>query len=135
MRKAKRLLKEMLAGLVVWLIPVLAVLLIIAKNKISVVMGVLLGGAAAVILLLHMYRHIDIALDMDERGARRHTQFASAVRFVIMAAVLSVSMVFYKYFQPIGTVLGIFGVKMAAYLQPSVHKFAVSRGIYDKRGK
>ena len=70
MRKARKILNEMMIGLVVWLIPVLIILLIIAHNKIAMVLGVLWGGVWAAVLLLHMYRHLDIALDMDPKHAQ-----------------------------------------------------------------
>ena len=41
MRKARKILNEMMIGLVVWLIPVLIILLIIAHNKIAMALGVL----------------------------------------------------------------------------------------------
>lgn len=122
MKKVKQILKEMFIGLVVWLLPVLIILVIAANHKAAMAMGVLLGGAAAVVLILHMYHHLDIALDMDVKHAQSHIQFAAIRRLFFMAAVLAVSMIWYEYFHPLGTVLGIFGMKMSAYLQPAIHK-------------
>lgn len=125
MRKARKILNEMMIGLVVWLIPVLIILLIIAHNKIAMVLGVLWGGVWAAVLLLHMYRHLDIALDMDPKHAQGHVQFAAIKRMFIMAVVIVVSMTAYRYIHPVGTVFGIYGMKISAYLQPMVHKFIV----------
>lgn len=122
MKKVRQILKEMFIGLVVWLLPVLIILVIAANHKAAMAMGVLLGGTAAVGLILHMYHHLDIALDMDVKHAQSHIQFAAIRRFLFMAAVLAVSMIWYEYFHPLGTVLGIFGMKMSAYLQPAIHK-------------
>lgn len=126
MRKARKILNEMMIGLVVWLIPVLIILLIIAHNKIAMVLGVLWGGVWAEVLLLHMYRHLDIALDMDPKHAQGHVQFAAIKRMFIMAVVIVVSMTAYRYIHPVGTVFGIYGMKISAYLQPMVHKFIVA---------
>lgn len=126
MRKARKILNEMMIGLVVWLIPVLIILLIIAHNKIAMVLGVLWGGVWAAVLLLHMYRHLDIALDMDPKRAQGHVQFAAIKRMFIMAVVIVVSMTAYRYIHPVGTVFGIYGMKISAYLQPMVHKFIVA---------
>lgn len=126
MRKARKILNEMMIGLVVWLIPVLIILLIIAHNKIAMVLGVLWGGVWAAVLLLHMYRHLDIALDMDPKHAQGHVQFAAIKRMFIMAVVIVVSMTAYRYIHPVGTVFGIYGMKISAYLQPMVHKFIVA---------
>ena len=114
MKKAKQILKEMFAGLLVWLIPVLIILVIAASHKL----------AAAAGLLLHMYHHLDIALSMDAKHAQKHMQQATLKRFFLMALVLAVSMAGHKYIHPAGTVLGLFGMKISAYLQPLVHKMA-----------
>ncbi|MFG6394098.1 MAG: ATP synthase subunit I [Lachnospiraceae bacterium] len=124
MKKAKQILKEMFAGLLVWLVPVLIILVIIARNKLAMAAGVLLGGMAAAGLLLHMFHNLDIALDLDVKHAQRHMQLATLKRFFFMAVVLAVSMAGYKYVHPVGTVLGMFGMKISAYLQPVVHKAA-----------
>ena len=126
MRKARKILNEMMVGLVVWLIPVLIILLIIAHNKVAMALGVLWGGVWAAVLLLHMYRHLDIALDMDPKHAQGHVQFAAIKRMFIMAVVIVVSMTAYRYIHPVGTVFGIYGMKISAYLQPMVHKFIVA---------
>ena len=126
MRKARKILNEMMVGLVVWLIPVLIILLIIAHNKVAMTLGVLWGGVWAAVLLLHMYRHLDIALDMDPKHAQGHVQFAAIKRMFIMAVVIVISMTAYRYIHPVGTVFGIYGMKISAYLQPMVHKFIVA---------
>ena len=122
MKKAKQILKEMFAGLVVWLLPVLIILVIVARHKLAMTMGVLLGGATAAGLLLHMYHHLDIALDMDVKHAQSHIQFAAIRRLFFMALVIAVSMLWHMYIHPVGTVCGLFGMKISAYLQPAVHK-------------
>ncbi len=122
MRKAKQILKEMFVGLAAWLFAVLAVLLVVARHKGAAAAGLALGGAAAAGLILHMYRHLDIALDMDARHAQSHAQLSALKRTFVMAAVIAASMALHRYFHPIGTVLGLFGIKAAAYLQPLAHK-------------
>ena len=124
MKKAKQILKEMFAGLLVWLLLVLIILVIIASNKLAAAAGVLSGGAAAAGLLLHMFHNLDIALGLDVKHAQKHMQLAALKRFFFMALVLAVSMAGYKYIHPAGVVLGLFGMKISAYLQPAVHKMA-----------
>lgn len=121
-RQAKQVCKEMLAGLVIWMAVIMLLLVIIAANKLAALAGVLVGTAAAAGLILHMYRHLDIALDMDAKHAQAHTQFAAFQRMFIMAAVIGVSMAFSEYAHPVGVVLGMFGVKATALLNPVIHK-------------
>ncbi len=130
MKKARQLLREMMIGLAVWLVPVLIILVIIANNKIAMALGVIWGGIWAAVLLIHMYRHLDIALDMDPKHAQGHVQFAAMKRLFLMAAVIAVSMTAYRYIHPVGAVFGIYGMKISAYLQPKVHKVMASRNIH-----
>ncbi len=122
MDKAKQILKEMFVGLAAWLTAAMVILIIISNHKLAVAAGLLLGGATAAGLMIHMYHHLDIALDMDEKHAQSHIRYAAFRRLFSMALVIAVSMIFYKYFHPIGTIIGIFGMKISAYMQPIVHK-------------
>ena len=116
MKKAKIILKEMIIGLFIWSMPVLVILTLAATNKPAV------GVLSAAGIIFHMYKHLDIALDMDPENARKHTLKSAFQRTFIMAAVLTLSMIWYGYIHPIGVVLGLMGVKMTAYIQPYVHK-------------
>lgn len=121
-RQAKQVCREMLAGLVIWMAVIMLLLAIVAEHKLAALAGVLVGTAAAAGLALHMYRHLDIALDMDAKHAQTHTQVAAFQRMFIMAAVIGVSMVFSGYAHPVGVVLGLFGIKATALLNPVIHK-------------
>ncbi len=127
MRQVKQLLRELMTGLVIWCIPVLVILEFIARHKLAMAAGVLLGGLTAAVLLFHMYRHLDIALDMDTRHAQSHTQLAAMQRLGIMTVVLVAAMLGYRYVHPVGVVLGIFGMKTAALMQPLIHRYRMKR--------
>ena len=122
MRQAKQTLKELMAGLAVWGILMLVILMIVSRHRLAVACGLLVGLAVAAWLLWHMYRHLDIALDMDATHAGRHIQASGMKRFFVMAVVLAVAMTQYRYIHPIGTVLGMFGMKISAGMQPKLHK-------------
>ena len=122
MRQAKQTLKELMAGLAVWGAAVLAILMIVSRHRLAVACGLILGLAVAAWLLWHMYHHLGIALDLDEKHAGRHMQASSMKRFLVMAVVLAVTMTQYRYVHPIGTVLGMFGMKISAFMQPKIHK-------------
>ena len=122
MRQARQILREMMISSGVWTLLVTVVLALIGSNKLAMILGSLLGGAAAILLLWHMFHHLDIALDMEPGQATRHTQGAAMQRVAIMAVVLAVSMYFYEYVHPLGTILTLFGVKFSAFAQPTVHK-------------
>ena len=121
MKQARQTVMEMITGLGIWSVTVLLVLVIVADRKLAVAAGVLVGALTAAGLIWHMYRHIDMALDMESGQAQKHTQFAAMQRLGIMAVVLAVSMAGYRYIHPIGVALGIFGMKISAFMQPMVH--------------
>ena len=126
MRQAKQTLKELMAGLAVWGILVLVILIIVSRHRLAVACGLLVGLAAAAWLLWHMYHHLDIALDMDATHAGRHIQASAMKRFLVMVVVLALAMTQYRYIHPVGTVLGMFGMKISAFMQPKIHRLMAS---------
>lgn len=123
MRQTKQFMKELMIGLAIWSILIALILVLITGKYIVMPIGVLLGSLTAAGLLWHMHHHLDIALDLDEKNAKKHTQFAMVQRFFIMAAVLAIAMIFPKYIHPLGTVFGLFGMKMTAYIYPGLHGY------------
>ncbi len=129
MGQARQVRRELLMGLGVWTAPMLVLLAVFRENHLAAILGTLLGTAAAAVLIFHMYRHLDIALDMDAKHAQSHIQIASFQRVFIMGAVLAVSFMLPIYFDPVGVVLGMFGVKISALMHPVLH------AQYEKRRK
>lgn len=122
MRQAKQVCREMIIGLGIWTIPVLILLVVITGQPLAAAAGTLLGALVAVGMIWHMYRHLDIALDMDPKHAQRHTQLASFQRLFVMAAVMAVAFLFSSYLHPLGVILGLFGIKVSALIYPVLHK-------------
>ena len=65
MRQAKQTLKELMAGLAVWGGFVFVILMIVSRHRLAVACGLLTGLGTAVWLIWHMYRHLDIALELQ----------------------------------------------------------------------
>ena len=122
MRQAKQVCKEMLIGLAIWLMGVGIILTILATNRLAAIAGVVVGGAVAAVIILHMYRHLDIALDMDAKHAQKHVQAAAFQRMFFMAAAVGISLVLSGYIHPLGVILSLFGIKVTALLNPVLHK-------------
>ena len=123
MRKAKQVCKEMLIGLAIWVVCVAVILTVIATHRLAVLAGAVAGGVVAAVVILHMYRHLDIALDMDTKHAQRHIQGAAFQRLIIMGAAVAVSLLLSDYIHPAGVILSLFGVKVTALLNPVLHKY------------
>lgn len=132
MRQARQVRRELFIGLGIWTLPVLILFTIFWDNHLAAALGTLLGTVAAAGLIFHMYKHLDIALDMDAKHASTHIQVASLQRVFMMGAVLVFSFLFPKYFQPIGVILGLFGIKISALLYPVLHKQYEKFGIGKK---
>ena len=96
---------------ILWTAIVTLLFVIISRGRVSMLL----------VLLWHMFRHLDIALDMDPAHASRHAQLASLQRLVIMAVTLAVCMIFYEYVHPIPAILTLFGVKVSALSYPKMH--------------
>ena len=115
----------MIYALAIWTLFIMVILMIVAVfihvNPLAMALGTLAGGLTAAGLLFHMYRHLDIALDMKPESASRHTQFAAIQRMLIMAVVMAVSFLFMDYLHPAGVAFGILGMKVAALSYPKFH--------------
>ena len=115
MKQVKQVLKELMISSILWTAIVTLLFVIISRGRVSMLFGGLFGGAAALVLLWHMFRHLDIALDMDPAHASRHAQLASLQRLVIMAVTLAVCMIFYEYVHPIPAILTLFESRSVHY--------------------
>lgn len=119
----------MIYGILIWTVVVALILGIVSDHRGAMLSGTVLGGLVAAGMLFHMFRHLDIALDMDPKHASRHTQGAAIRRMVMMAVCMGASMYLYRYVHPLGVILGLFGVKIGAFLQPVIHRFCEKKGM------
>lgn len=131
MKQVKQLCREMLYGIAIWTVLMAIVLAGVAVwlgiSPLSMIFGVFMGGGTAAGLLFHMYRHLDIALDMNPEGASKHTQFAAIQRMFVMAAIMAVAFVWMDYVHPAGVAFGILGMKATALAYPKFHVFCSKR--------
>lgn len=112
----------MIYGLLVWIVTVALILVIVSDHRWAMLCGVVLGGMVAAGILFHMFHHLDIALDMDPKQAGRHIRLAAIRRMAAMAVCAGASVYLYRYIHPVGMILGMFGIKVSAFLYPSIHK-------------
>ncbi len=129
MKQAKEVCKEMLLGLAFWVGFVAVALTVFSAQHLAAAVGTLAGGAVGAALILHMYRHLDIALDLDVKQAQKHIQAAAFQRLFIMGAAVALSLVLSGYIHPVGVILSLFGVKVTALLNPVLHRL-LAKGRY-----
>lgn len=112
----------MIYGLLVWTVTVTLILVIVSEHRWAMLSGTVLGGIAAAGILFHMFRHLDIALDLDPKQAGSHIRAAAIRRMAAMAVCAGASVYLYRYIHPVGMILGLFGIKASAFLYPMVHR-------------
>lgn len=112
------LVAEILAyGLIAWLPGIC-----FAEDKLRYTTGLWIGIAAAIGMAVHMAIVILDSVDLAiGKKARVRTTLFSVLRYVVVAA-LFVIVAYFRLGNVIAMFIGIMGLKVAAYLQPFVHK-------------
>ena len=91
--------------------------------NVKAMLGFLLGCIIGAVSFVHMSVSLENSLDMaDEEAAKKNTVKTFIIRAVVVAAVMLLAF-FSGYFNLVFVVLGMFGLKAAAYLQPFIEKF------------
>lgn len=124
-QKADTTVKEMWIGVAVWGIACELVTVWFVKDRIYSGLGLLIGCILAAAGVWHMWRTIDQALDLGD-GAQKFMTARSWIRYGMFVAVFAVLMVT-DAADPLTAFLGLMGMKMSAYLQPTVHKISEKR--------
>ena len=120
---AKETVRDMALGLVVCAVVFAAAgSLLMLRGWYRWVLGVVLGAAAAGLMLWHLYVSIDRALDMDEDSANKYMKKSAIQRILIAAAAFVIGAFLPKVFHIFGVLAGGLSLKFAAYLQPLTHK-------------
>lgn len=122
MDEGKRTFSELIIGIIFLALVITIPGIFIAGNKLAFFLGMLIGTAVAVIMLISMFRSVDKSLDMDTNGAAGYTKRKAFLRILLMAAAVLIAFYASDYISIIGVVVGIFSLKLSAYLQPLTHK-------------
>lgn len=115
--KGQRTLLDLILGIIAFDILALIPTFFI-KNKLQYALGIILGLFVAVFMSVHMYRTLEKAILMDSKGAKHKTRLGAFLRLLLMAGALIAAALFPDYISLIGTMIGIFGLKVAALVQP-----------------
>lgn len=117
-----RTLVDLWTGISLYFLILEVVGLIFTKNRVSYTLGLLAGCATAAFLVWHMYRSIDTALDLGEEDALKYSGKNSMIRMLVMTAVVFAGIRLSVFSFP-AVILGIFGLKIAAFTQPLIHSY------------
>lgn len=121
MRNINKTVWELLFGILVsgLILEIIGVMLV--RDKLYYSAGVGIGVILAVFMTFSISSSVEQAVDRGEGGARAKMISSYAVRTGVVLAVLILASVF-RWGHPVGLLLGIMTLKVAAYLQPVTHK-------------
>ncbi len=115
-------LRELALGAAVYCLIWEAALLIFAQRKLYVSIGLLCGFIICLVLAVSMASSIDVAVNLDEKGAKAYLQRKAALRYLIACASIILLAVF-DLGSPLTCFAGLMGLKIGAYIQPFTHRF------------
>ena len=121
----KNLIIEVLVGIVVFTVAVMLAALFLYPQP-SVFAGLLLGMLLALSAFLSMALVLVNAMkSSDPKIVQRNSIIGTSVRYLLLIAILVIVIVYFQsQINPVALVIGVFGLKAGAFLQPVIHKIA-----------
>lgn len=119
--KKETTLFELLIGIILSSVVTQIIVAIILKDYLYNAIGLWSGTAIACFMAIHMKRSIEDVLDLGEEGGVKHMRSTYMVRMTIVAIAMGVVICF-NLGNPITMLFGALTLKVAAYLQPHMHK-------------
>ena len=120
-------LDELLCGILLCGVICQLGLILFGKGALYHSVGLWIGIVLALIGAFHMTWSLDKALDLGAEGAVKKMRTYSLLRYGVVLIVLGILMIL-NFANPLTAFLGLIELKVAAYLQPLVHKAAVKLG-------
>ena len=131
MNQGVRTYYEMVIAIILQMLVCGIIGMIVSGQYILFPVSVFIGGCIAIGILHHMFRSIDVALDLDSETAKKYGRRQAVIRLALMGFALYVAFYFGDYINPWGVLIGVMTLKFSAYLQPVVHKLI--QLLYKKR--
>ena len=119
--KKDHTLQELLLGIILLGVAIQIVVAIIFKDYLYNAIGLWSGIAIACFTAIHMKRSIEDALDLGEQGATKYVRMAYLKRMLLSLVFMGI-VIYFNLGNPITLLIGVFPLKVAAYLQPLLHK-------------
>lgn len=117
--------KDMIAIMLMYGIIAQIICLFIPGNRVRMAIGLWIGIATGIGLLIHMRKSLLVALDLEEAGAKRYMQKSYAGRYFATFAVFAAAL-YFEVANVFTLIIGVMGLKVSAYLQPIMHKLFTS---------
>ena len=112
---------EMLCGILVYGVLGKIVILLCLADKAFVSAGWWIGIVTAMGSAYHMWWGLDRALSLRESDATKMIISYNMIRYIVIVVIMGIVMVT-EVANPLAAVLGVFGLKAGAYIQPFIHR-------------
>lgn len=122
--KKENTLLELLIGIILSGVVIQIIFIIIWKDYLYNAIGLWSGIGVACFWAVHLKRSIEDSLDLGMEGGPKHARNAYMTRMLVTAVALGI-VIYFRLGNPIALVIGIFPLKIAAYLQPFTHKLFI----------
>lgn len=131
-KPTRRLLLELLVGVALYNLLLILLVCVLLPGGFypvkPVVLGLLIGGSSAALMLLHMAMMTERVLSgRNEEYANKFTVLQSLLRKLVFVAVLLLCWRVLKI-DLLAAVIGAMGMKAGAYLQPLIHRIFGYKG-------
>lgn len=120
--ESKLTLYEIVGGICAFSILELIIGLFFANRIIQFVIGMVIGTAVAIILVKHMYRTLDRAIDAGEQGAEKIVRNGALLRIFGIFTVFFLAVYLHRYINVYAMFISVFNLKLSAYIQPLANK-------------
>lgn len=122
-RNTRNLILEVSAGIVLFAAAAMVVALFLFPER-TVFAGLLLGMVLALAMFLSMALTLEGAVRTKNSSAiQRRSVLGAVIRYVLLFTILMLVVVRLSgWFNPIAVIVGIFGFKAGAFLQPVIHR-------------
>ena len=122
-------LRSMLVLIGIWILAIVVILggIFFVPEPLSYALGEIAGSITASGLMVHLYRSIDIELDLPEKKAVSHSRAMGLVRSAIEIGVLVGSFFLSKWVMPYTVLAGLLARKAAALMVPWMEKIRLRK--------
>ena len=121
--QVKQTLFDLYIGIVLGAVLILGIGNLVLGGDLKFSLGALIGVITAACLVSYMYHSVLVATEYPEKQASGYMKRSSAVRMVIMIAVIGVAVFFLGIRGLFGAVLGTLTLKLSALFWPVIHKY------------
>ena len=128
--KNRQTLLELLVGIIVLAIVVWGIHLVFSANLLYNSIGLLSGAGIACFWAWHLNRSLEDFLELGEAAAKKKAVVGYVMRMLVSLIVLGV-VIYYDWGNLFDVVVGIFLLKISAYIQPFTHR--VFERVKEKR--